>query len=122
MNPRMWRSDAVQANVELVRARGVELLGPEQGDTAEGELGVGRMSEPEAIFESVAAALERREQLRGRRVLGTAGARRGRRTRAGPGGPARRGPLPWHPPLRPHGRGGGGRGPPARGGSDARRL
>ena len=76
MNPRMWRSEAVRANVELVRARGVELVGPEQGDTAEGEVGVGRMSEPEAIFERVAASLERREQLRGRRVLVTAGGTR----------------------------------------------
>ena len=76
MNPRMWRSDAVQANVELVRARGVELVGPEEGDTAEGEVGVGRMSEPEAIFERVTAALERRDQLRGRRVLVTAGGTR----------------------------------------------
>ncbi len=76
MNPRMWRSDAVQANVELARARGVELVGPEQGDTAEGEVGIGRMSEPEAIFERVAASLERREQLRGRRVLVTAGGTR----------------------------------------------
>ena len=76
MNPRMWRSDAVQANVELVRARGVELVGPEEGDTAEGEVGVGRMSEPEAIFERVAASLDRREQLRGRRVLVTAGGTR----------------------------------------------
>jgi phosphopantothenoylcysteine decarboxylase/phosphopantothenate--cysteine ligase len=76
MNPRMWRSDAVQANVELVRARGVELVGPEEGDTAEGEVGMGRMSEPEAIFARVAAGLERREQLRGRRVLVTAGGTR----------------------------------------------
>jgi len=76
MNPRMWRSEAVQANVELVQARGVELVGPEEGDTAEGEIGVGRMSEPEEIFERVAAALERREQLRGRRVLVTAGGTR----------------------------------------------
>ena len=76
MNPRMWRSNAVQANVELVRARGVELVGPEQGDTAEGEVGVGRMSEPGAIFERVAGSLERREQLRGRRVLVTAGGTR----------------------------------------------
>ena len=76
MNPRMWRSDAVRANVELVRARGVELAGPEQGDTAEGEVGVGRMSEPEAIFERVASTLDRREQLRGRRVLVTAGGTR----------------------------------------------
>jgi len=76
MNPRMWRSEAVRVNVELVRARGVELVGPEQGDTAEGEVGVGRMSDPEAIFERVAASLERREQLRGRRVLVTAGGTR----------------------------------------------
>jgi phosphopantothenoylcysteine decarboxylase / phosphopantothenate---cysteine ligase len=76
MNPRMWRSEAAQANVELVRTRGVELIGPEEGDTAEGEVGVGRMSEPEAIFERVAAWLERREQLRGRRVLVTAGGTR----------------------------------------------
>ena len=76
MNPRMWRSEAVQANVELVQARGVELVGPEEGDTAEGEIGVGRMSEPEEIFERVAEALERREQLRGRRVLVTAGGTR----------------------------------------------
>jgi phosphopantothenoylcysteine decarboxylase / phosphopantothenate---cysteine ligase len=76
MNPRMWRSEAVQANVELVEARGVELVGPEEGDTAEGEVGVGRMSEPEEIFERVGAALERREQLRGRRVLVTAGGTR----------------------------------------------
>ena len=76
MNPRMWRSAAVQANVELVQARGVELVGPEEGDTAEGEVGVGRMSEPDEIFERVASAFERREQLRGRRVLVTAGGTR----------------------------------------------
>jgi len=76
MNPRMWRSDAVQANVELLRARGVELVGPDEGDTAEGEVGVGRMSEPEAILQRVVASLERREQLRGRRVLVTAGGTR----------------------------------------------
>ena len=76
MNPRMWRSEAVRSNVELVQARGVELVGPEEGDTAEGELGVGRMSEPEEIVERVRAGLERREQLRGRRVVVTAGGTR----------------------------------------------
>jgi phosphopantothenoylcysteine decarboxylase/phosphopantothenate--cysteine ligase len=76
MNPRMWRSDPVQANVELVRARGFELVGPDEGDTAEGESGLGRMSEPEQIFERVTASLELREQLRGRRVLVTAGGTR----------------------------------------------
>jgi phosphopantothenoylcysteine decarboxylase/phosphopantothenate--cysteine ligase len=76
MNPRMWNSEAVRANVELVQARGVELVGPEAGDTAEGEVGVGRMTEPEEIFERLTAALARREQLRGRRVLVTAGGTR----------------------------------------------
>jgi len=76
MSPRMWRNAATRANVDLVRSRGVELVGPEEGDTAEGEVGVGRMSEPEAIFERVAALLEKRQQLRGRRVLVTAGGTR----------------------------------------------
>src|SRR5918911_5745936 len=43
MNPRMWAHRATRANVELVRGRGVELVGPDEGDTAEGEVGVGRM-------------------------------------------------------------------------------
>jgi phosphopantothenoylcysteine decarboxylase/phosphopantothenate--cysteine ligase len=76
MSPRMWRNAATRTNVELLRSRGVELVGPEEGDTAEGEVGVGRMSEPEAIFERVAALLEKREELRGRRVLVTAGGTR----------------------------------------------
>ena len=50
MNPRMWSHPATQANAETLRARGVELIGPEEGETAEGELGVGRMAEPEEIF------------------------------------------------------------------------
>jgi phosphopantothenoylcysteine decarboxylase / phosphopantothenate---cysteine ligase len=76
MNPRMWEHAATRANVETLRGRGVELIGPEEGETAEGETGVGRMSEPETIFECCAALLEKREQLRGRRVLVTAGGTR----------------------------------------------
>jgi phosphopantothenoylcysteine decarboxylase/phosphopantothenate--cysteine ligase len=76
MNPRMWWNPATQANVETLRARGIELVGPEEGDTAEGEAGMGRMSEPETIFERVSALLERREQLHGVRVLVTAGGTR----------------------------------------------
>src|SRR5207253_11151434 len=51
MNPRMWSHPATRANAEVLRARGVELVGPDEGETAEGELGVGRMAEPEEIFE-----------------------------------------------------------------------
>ncbi len=76
MNPRMWSSPATQANAETLRARGVELVGPDEGETAEGELGVGRMSEPQAIFDRVGSLLAKREQLRGRRVLVTAGGTR----------------------------------------------
>ena len=76
MNPRMWSNGATQANVDALRARGIELVGPEEGDTAEGEVGVGRMSEPAEIFERSAALLEKGEQLRGRRVLVTAGGTR----------------------------------------------
>ena len=42
MNHRMWAHPATQANVETLRARGVELIGPEEGELAEGESGVGR--------------------------------------------------------------------------------
>ena len=76
MNPRMWSNPATEANVEALRARGVELAGPEAGDTAEGEVGIGRMTEPEEIFERCVSVLEKREQLAGRRVLVTAGGTR----------------------------------------------
>ena len=76
MNPRMWANAATRANVETLRARGVDLVGPEEGDTAEGEVGIGRMSEPEEIFERVTSLLEKREQLQGLHVLVTAGGTR----------------------------------------------
>src|SRR5205809_5836367 len=49
MNPRMWAHPTTRANVETLRARGVELVGPDEGETAEGEWGVGRMAEPPDI-------------------------------------------------------------------------
>jgi phosphopantothenoylcysteine decarboxylase / phosphopantothenate---cysteine ligase len=76
MSPRMWAHPATQANVETLRVRGIELVGPEEGDTAEGESGVGRMSEPEQIYERCVSLLEKRGQLRGKRVLVTAGGTR----------------------------------------------
>src|SRR5215212_117875 len=50
MNPRMWSHPATQANVETLRARGALFVGPNEGETAEGEWGVGRMAEPELIY------------------------------------------------------------------------
>src|SRR5919109_3364203 len=43
MNPRMWSHPATRANVDALRSRGVDVVGPDEGDTAEGEWGVGRM-------------------------------------------------------------------------------
>jgi phosphopantothenoylcysteine decarboxylase/phosphopantothenate--cysteine ligase len=76
MNPRMWSHPATQANVETLRGRGVELVGPEQGDTAEGEVGVGRMTEPHDIFARCSALLVAGGRLEGVRVLVTAGGTR----------------------------------------------
>jgi len=76
MNPRMWAHHATLANVEALRASGVELVGPDEGEMAEGEWGVGRMSEPDEIFAACESLLAKREQLRGRRFLITAGGTR----------------------------------------------
>jgi phosphopantothenoylcysteine decarboxylase/phosphopantothenate--cysteine ligase len=57
MNPRMWRHPATQANAETLRGRGVVFVGPGEGELAEGEVGVGRMAEPEEIAAEVERAL-----------------------------------------------------------------
>ncbi len=76
MNPRMWSHAATRANAETLRARGVVLVGPDEGETAEGELGVGRMSEPEDIVRAAEELLAGTGPLRGKRVLISAGGTR----------------------------------------------
>lgn len=76
MNPRMWMHAATRANVEELRARGVAFAGPDEGETAEGELGVGRMAEPEEIFRAALELLRGTSALRGKRVLISAGGTR----------------------------------------------
>jgi phosphopantothenoylcysteine decarboxylase/phosphopantothenate--cysteine ligase len=77
MNSRMWAHPATQANVELLRSRGVELVGPEEGELAEGERGIGRMAEPDAIVARAEELLgERNDSLRGKTVVVTAGGSR----------------------------------------------
>ena len=76
MNPRMWASLATQANVEALRACGVLFVGPDEGETAEGEWGVGRMVEPEEIFRRSRELLGESDSLAGRRVLVSAGGTR----------------------------------------------
>ena len=76
MNVRMWEHPATQANVALLRERGVETIGPEEGELAEGEHGPGRMAEPEAIFARCLELLGAAGPLRGKRLLVSAGGTR----------------------------------------------
>ncbi len=76
MNVRMWEHPATRANAALLRERGIELIGPEEGDLAEGEAGAGRMSEPEAIFARCRELLGESDALAGRSVLVSAGGTR----------------------------------------------
>ena len=54
MNHRMWQHPATQANIALLRERGAQVIGPEDGPLAEGESGPGRLSEPNAIVAALA--------------------------------------------------------------------
>ncbi|MEO7138476.1 MAG: bifunctional phosphopantothenoylcysteine decarboxylase/phosphopantothenate--cysteine ligase CoaBC [Gemmatimonadales bacterium] len=73
MNDEMFASPATQANLEILRQRGVAIVGPEIGPLAEGPSErPGRMSEPENILAHAARMLGT-GKLRGRRVVVTAG-------------------------------------------------
>jgi phosphopantothenoylcysteine decarboxylase/phosphopantothenate--cysteine ligase len=76
MNPRMWLHGATQANIEAVRARGAQVVGPDEGEAAEGEWGVGRMAEPEKIYARCRELLGESDSLAGRHVLVSAGGTR----------------------------------------------
>ena len=77
MNPRMWAHRATQANAAILRERGVEIVGPDEGEVAEGEWGVGRMAEPEEIYARIEETLAGHGRpLAGKRVLVTAGGTR----------------------------------------------
>src|SRR5207245_10607464 len=76
MNPRMWSHAATRANAETLLVRGVVLVGPDEGETAEGELGVGRMAEPEDIVHAAEELLAGTGPLRGKHVLVSAGGTR----------------------------------------------
>lgn len=58
MNNRMWEKPAVQRNVAQLRADGVLLIGPEEGYLSCGTRGLGRMAEPEEIFQVIAEQLK----------------------------------------------------------------
>ena len=73
MNVRMWTHAATQANLQILRARGVRLVGPNEGDMACGEFGEGRMAEPHEILAAIEAYFRADAPLSGRRALVTSG-------------------------------------------------
>ncbi len=72
MNRQMWENPVTQRNVAQLTADGVNILGPASGEQACGEVGAGRMLEPEEILEE-AIAFFTPKVLAGRKVLITAG-------------------------------------------------
>ena len=73
MNVRMWRHAATRRNAARLRADGVTVLEPDEGDMACGEYGPGRLPEPEAIVAAIAKRLACGAKLIGRHVIVTAG-------------------------------------------------
>ena len=53
MNVRMWEHEATIHNLKILRNRGVHIIGPESGDMACGEFGMGRMTEPHEILSEI---------------------------------------------------------------------
>jgi len=75
MHTEMWRHPATVANMATLRARGVRVIGPEDGALTGGDSGPGRMSEPEDIVALALASLAPQD-LAGLRVVVTAGGTR----------------------------------------------
>ena len=74
MNVRMWHHAATQRNLQQLKRDGILVVGPNKGDMACGEYGLGRMAEPAEIVTAIEAALAPKPQpLKGKKVLITAG-------------------------------------------------
>lgn len=76
MNVRMWDHAATQANIKTLRARGVTVIDPDEGDMACGEYGPGRMPEPLALVDAVIDFFKQHKDqglLAGRRAIVTSG-------------------------------------------------
>jgi phosphopantothenoylcysteine decarboxylase/phosphopantothenate--cysteine ligase len=76
MHTEMWEHAAVQENLATLRRRGVHVVDPESGRLAGGDVGEGRLADPERIVQAAAAVLARGHDLAGVRVLVTAGGTR----------------------------------------------
>ena len=76
MNTGMWTAQATQDNMQILKSRGIHVIGPEGGKLACGDTGTGRMSEPCEIEQEIVQLLERPKDMQGLHVLITAGATR----------------------------------------------
>ncbi len=73
MNTRMWEHASVQANLRTLESRGVRVIPPDTGRMACATYGPGRLAEVETIVEYATRLLARGQDLKGTRVLVTAG-------------------------------------------------
>lgn len=76
MHTEMWRHPATTHNMEVLRARGVHVVGPADGALTGGDSGPGRMSEPEEIAAAALALVERPRDLQGLSIVVSAGGTR----------------------------------------------
>lgn len=73
MHHNMYTHPATQANLEVLRTRGVYIVEPEVGRLASGEIGIGRLPETSVLLGAISVVLGRNGDLAGRRVVVTAG-------------------------------------------------
>ena len=73
METGMWDNPATRANLQILRERGVYVVGPAEGLLASGASGTGRMSEPDELFHAVRWVMSRRQPMTGVRVVISAG-------------------------------------------------
>lgn len=78
MNPYMWSNPATQANIALLKSRKIEFLGPESGDMACGEDGIGRLLDPLILSDAIITKLKnlnspQSKALHGKKIVITAG-------------------------------------------------
>lgn len=73
MNKQMWENAATQRNIKQLQADGIEILGPDNGEQACGEVGLGRMLEAEDLLYLIEAHFQPK-LLKGKNILITAGA------------------------------------------------
>ncbi len=76
MHSEMWHNPATVANIQILRDRGVTVVGPTSGQLTGTDTGVGRMSEPDDILAAALGVVAGRASLVGKRVLITAGGTR----------------------------------------------